>query len=160
MNQLVVDSSALITLAGADGLSLFGYWQGAIWTIPEVYSETVEAGSAKGCPDAAVIQRCFVENVIRIREPRRRDKLPGLSSADSRVIFLAQEIGAAYLLVNDHALLRRAEQHSIPTRFTAEFVKELHEKHAITRRRMDRLFEAFLLRQRYSEEFLNALLMR
>ncbi len=160
VQNLVVDSSALITLAGADALSLFGYWQGAIWTIPEVYSETVDAGIAKGYPDAGAIQQCFVENVIRIKEPRNSERLTGLSLADSRVVLLAGEMNASCLLVNDHALLKRSEHHGIPARFTAEFVKELHEKQAISRRRMIRLFEAFLQRQRYSEEFLNALLTR
>jgi len=41
----------------------------------------------------------------------------------------------------------------------AEYVKQLHEERAISRRRMLHFFRAFVACRRYSEEFLSALLM-
>lgn len=155
-----MDSSALITLARANALSLLRLWSGEIWTIHEVYRETVDAGLVKGYSDAIAIQKCFRDEVIRLRQPRRRERLSGISLTDALVILLAEELHAAYLLVNDHALLRRAEEHGVPARFTAEYIKQLHEERAVSGRRMARLFRVFLESRRYSEEFLNALLLR
>jgi predicted nucleic acid-binding protein len=160
VGTLVVDSSALITLAGADALPLLTLWPGKVLTIPEVYYETVEIGLMKGYPDAAAIERCFSDRAVSTREPACRERLTGIGLVDSLVIRLAEELGAANLLVNDHALLRRAEEHGIEARFTAEFVCELRDERRISIDRMVRLFQAFLERRRYSEEFLNALLMR
>ncbi|MBM4389446.1 MAG: hypothetical protein FJ088_17050 [Deltaproteobacteria bacterium] len=160
MGPIVIDSSALITLARADALFLLPLGSREIWTIPEVYQETVEAGLAKGYPDAIVIQKCFQDEMVCSRPPRNREKLSGVSSTDSRVIFLAEELSAVFLLVNDHALLRRAEEYGVPAQFTAEYVKQLCEHGALSRRRMESLFRVFLECRRYSEEFLNALMMR
>ena len=160
MGAIVVDSSALITLAHANALSLLQLRPGDVWTIPEVYMETVEMGLARGYPDAMAIQKCFRDDVIRLRQPRRREQLSGISLTDALVILLAEELHAVFLLVNDHALLRRAEQYGVPARFTAEYVKQLHEEHVVSGRRMARLFQVFLENGRYSEEFLNALLLR
>ena len=160
MKAIIIDSSALITLARADALFVLQLWSGEVWTVPEVYQETVDAGLLKGYADATVIRKCFREEIIRLRSPRNRARLSGVSLTDSLVILLAEELSAAFLLVNDHALLKRAEEHGVPARFTAEHVKQLYTENAISRRRMTHLFRVFLECRRYSEDFLNALLMR
>ncbi|NWG12892.1 MAG: hypothetical protein HXY20_05075 [Acidobacteria bacterium] len=141
-------------------MSLLQLSSGQVWTIPEVYRETVGAGLAKCYSDSAAIQEYFQNEVILLRQPRRRERLSGISLTDALVIMLAGELRTAWLLVNDHALLRRAEEQGVPARFTAEYVKQLYEKRAISRRRLESLFHAFLESRRYSEEFLNALLLQ
>ena len=89
VNALVLDSSALITLATGDGLALLGRWPGKVYTVAEVYRETVEIGGAVAFPDARAIGHSFQRNVITVRGPRRRDKLSGLSETDSLVVHLA-----------------------------------------------------------------------
>jgi hypothetical protein len=160
VEAIVIDSSALITLARADALFVLPLGSGEIWTIPEVYQETVDAGLGKGYPDAILIQKCFRDEIVRLRSPRNRGRLSGVSHTDSLVIFLAEELSAAFLLVNDHALLKRAEEHDVPAQFTAEYVKQLYKQGAVSRRRMEHLFRVFQECRRYSEDFLHALLMR
>ena len=159
MGTLIVDSSALITLAGADALSLLALWPHGVATVADVYRETVEAGLAKGYPDAASIGRVFEKEVICIRNPRRTGKFSGISRTDSLVLLLAEEIADARLLVNDQTLLRKAEEIGLATQYTAEFVQELYEAGKIPRRRCDRLFEDFLSNLRYSREFIEAFLL-
>ena len=153
---IVLDSSALITLAGADGLPLLALSPHKTITVSAVYRETVEIGAARAHPDAAAIGRLFEQGVVRVQDPHRREKMAGLSETDSLVLRLAEEVSAAVLLVNDQALLRRAEQRGLAAQFTAEFVQELHRARRISRRRRDGLFRDFVANRRYSQEFMEA----
>jgi hypothetical protein len=154
---LVLDSSALITLAGADGLPLLALAPHKAITVSEVYRETVEIGSVRAYPDAAAIGGLFEQGIVSVQDPRRKEKMTGISPTDSLVLLLAEEVSAAVLLVNDQALLRRAEQRGLAAQFTAEFVQELHRAGRISRRRRDRLFRDFVANRRYSEDFMEAL---
>lgn len=160
MGHLVIDSSALVTLAGAEALGLLALSPHKALTVPEVYRETVEIGIAQGYPDALAIGRLFEEGVVTVRDPRRKEKLAGISRTDSLVLLLAGEVSAAVFLVNDQALLRKAEQLRVPAQFTAEFVQELCQAGRISCPRRDRLLEGFVANGRYSEEFLGALILR
>ena len=154
-----MDSSALITLAGAGALSLLPLARRDARTVPEVYRETVEVGLSQGYPDARAIGDCFRRGWIQAQSPKRPMELPGLSRTDSLVLRLAEETAAAGLLVNDRTLLRKAEQRNLPARVTLEFVWERLEARQISRRRFDQLLFNFRERRRYSEEFLEAFLL-
>ena len=156
---LVLDSSALITLAGAGALRLLTLSPHKACTVTEVYRETVEAGWGKARAEAVEIARCFDRKMVTIQDPLGSEKLAGISRTDSQVLLLAEETGAADLLTNDRTLLAKAEQRGLPACVTAEFVMELHENGKISRKRRDRLLGDFLDRGRYSEEFLRALLL-
>lgn len=158
MAEWVVDSSSLITLAGAGAIQLLARANAPVVTVPEVYRETVETGKARAFPDAGEIAGGFEKGLISIRAPRGTRRIGGVSPVDSRVLLLAEEIQGAILLVNDQTLLRKAEQRGIASQFTAEFVRDLQAGGKISRRDRDRLFEAFLANGRYSEPFLEALL--
>ena len=105
---LVADSSALITLAGADTLSLLRLSAHKAVTVPEVYQEVVEAGLAGAYPDALAIRRAFEDGIVTVRPAHRSEKIPGISPTDSLIILLAEEVEAAELLINDRALYRKA----------------------------------------------------
>lgn len=160
MGFVVLDSSALITLAGAEALGLLTLSPHKAVTVSEVYRETVEMGSVKAYPDAAAIGRLFEQGVVRVQEPRRKEKLTGISPTDSLVLLLAEEISAAALLVNDQTLLRKAEQRGLAAQFTAEFVQELCHAGRISRHRRDRLFQEFVANERYSGELIEAFFLR
>ena len=160
VKAIVLDSSAIITFARVAELDLLQLWSGSIWTIPEVYQETVDAGLVKGYPDAISIQKSFRDGIIQIKNPRKRERLAGVSLTDSLVIMLAAELHAAFLLVNDHALLRRAEGYGVSAQFSAEFIRQLCEEGKISNRRMMRIYRALHEAGRYTEEFLNALVTR
>ena len=155
-----MDSSALVTLASAEALGLLALSPHKALTVPEVYRETVEIGIAQGYPDAVAIGRLFEQGVVTIQDSRRKEKLAGISRTDSLVLLLAQEVSAAAVLVNDQALLRKAEQRGLAAQFSAEFVQELYQTGRISRRRRDRLFQDFVANGRYSEEFMEALFLR
>ena len=157
---MVLDSSALITLAGAEALALLARSPHRAITPSEVYRETVEIGLVKACPDAAAIGRLFQQGVVRVQDPRRREKLAGISRTDSLVLLLAEEVSAAVLLVNDQALWRKAEQRGLAAQYTAEFVQELYRTGRVSRRRRDSLFRDFLANRRYSEQFMEAFFLR
>jgi hypothetical protein len=120
----------------------------------------VEVGLAKAYPDAVAIAGLFEHGTVTIQDPRRSQKLAGISRTDSLVLLLAQEVAATALLVNDQALLRKAEQRGLPAQFSAEFVQELYRMGRISRRRRDRLLRDFVANERYTEEFVEALLRR
>jgi predicted nucleic acid-binding protein len=153
---MIVDSSALITLAGADALPLLTLSPHKAVTVSEVYRETVETGSAMAYPDAAAIGSLFQQGIVTVQDPRRKQKLAGISRTDSLVLLLAEEVAAAVLLVNDQALLRKAEQRGLVAQFTAELVQELYRAGRVSRRRRDDLFRDFVANRRYSEEFMQA----
>mgnify|MGYP001569590475 CR=1 FL=1 len=157
---MILDSSALITLAGAEALGLLGLSRHRAITVSEVYRETVEIGSLKAYPDAAAIGMLFEQGVVTIRDPRRKGKIIGISRTDSLVLRLTEEVPAAVLLVNDQALLRKAQQRGLSAQYTAEFVQELYRAGRITERRRDSLFRDFVANGRYSEGFMEALLLR
>jgi len=154
-----VDSSALITLAGGGALSLLALAPGPVCTVQEVYEETVEAGLARGFPDAVEISHYFRDQRVSIRSPRRDERVEGVSRADSRVLLLAEELGAADLLVNDRTLLGKAVERGLPARFTLEFVVDLSDAGRLSRKRRDALIENFVARGRYSREFVAAVLL-
>lgn len=160
MGHIVLDSSALVTLAGADALTLLALSPHKGLTVSEVYRETVEIGLATAYPDAVAIARLFEQGTVTIQDPRRQGKLAGISRTDSLVLLLAQEVSAAAVLVNDQALLRRAKQRGLVAQFSAEFVQELCDTGRISRRRRDTLLREFVANGRYSEEFMEALLLR
>ena len=157
---MVVDSSVLITLAGADALSLFALSPHRAITVSEVHRETVEIGLAQAYPDATAIGKLFEQGILTVQDPRRKEKLTGISPTDSLVLLLAEEVSAAVLLVNDQALLRKAEQRRVAAQFTAEFVQELYQAGQISRRRRDSLFRNFVTNGRYSEEFMETFFLR
>lgn len=78
MSTLVLDSSALITLAGAQALGLLGLSRHTAFTVSEVYRETVEIGSLKAYPDAAAIGRLFEQGIVAVRDPRHEEKIIGV----------------------------------------------------------------------------------
>ena len=160
VGHMVLDSSALVTLAGADALPLLALSAHKSLTVSEVYRETVEVGLAKAYPDAVAIAGLFEHGTVTIQDPRRKEKLAGISRTDSLVLLLAQEVAAAALLVNDQVLLRKAEQRGLAAQFSAEFVQELYHTGRISRRRRDRVFRDFVTNERYTEEFVEALLLR
>jgi rRNA-processing protein FCF1 len=151
---IVVDSSALITLACAGALDLLALSEHTVRTVKEVYRETVEAGLVRGLPDAKAIQRVFDGGLVTIGEPRRTQRLAGISHTDSLVLRLAQEVSARYVLTNDQPLFRKAQRLSLPACFTAQFVCLPHVAGATTAARRDRLLDAFVAAGRYSEEFM------
>jgi len=155
----VVDASALITLGGAGALSLLGLGPYMAVTVPEVYRETVEIGLARIYPDAAAIARAFQQGLVRLREPTHTGPITGISPTDSLVLRLAEETRAV-LLVNDHTLLRNAQQRGVVARFSAELVLELGKTGKISRPRQERLLAEFVANGRYSEEFIQALRLR
>jgi predicted nucleic acid-binding protein len=157
---MAVDSSSLITLAGADAISLLTMSRIRAFTVKEVFRETVEIGLMTARPDAVVIAEAFESGAISVLEPRNKEKLPGISMTDSLVLLLAEDLAGRKLLVNDHALLRKAEARGIAARFTAEFVLDLQRSGEMTRTRRDRLFELFVANGRYTSEFIEALLLR
>lgn len=157
VGTIVVDSSALITLAGADALSLLTLSPHKAVTVSEVYRETVEIGSAMAYPDAAAIGSLFEQGMVTVQDPRRKQKLAGISRTDSLVLLLAEEVAATVLLVNDQALLRKAEQRGLAAQFTAEWVQELHQAGRVSRRQRDGLFQDFVAHGRYSEGFIEAI---
>ena len=154
---LVLDSSALITLAGADALGLLRLSPHKACTVGEVYREAVEWGREKGRPDALLIGRLFERGIVTIQDPRRRERLPGISQTDSLVIHLAEEARAALCLMNDQELRDRAVRRGLPARYTAEFVNELYVTGNISQTRRDALLQAFLANRRYTEHFLQSL---
>jgi len=155
---LVLDSSALITLAGADALGLLSLSRLSPYTVTEVYRETVE--SALGRPGTDAIDRCFKERLISIQDPRREQKLTGISQTDSLVLLLAAEVVADDFLSNDRTLVRKAGQQGLAAHFTAEFVHHLWEADRISRERRDGLIENFVVRRRYSRRFVDLLFLR
>ena len=155
---LVVDSSALITLAGGDALSLLRLSPRKAVTVPEVYQEVVEAGLAGAYPDVLAIRCAFEDGIVAVRLARRSEKIAGISRTDSLIILLAEELGAAELLINDRGLYRKAGQRSLPARLTAEFVHGLYRAGRIEKGRRDTLLGHFVSNGRYSEAFLNAFL--
>lgn len=159
VGHIVLDSSALVTLAGADALALLALSAHTSLTVSDVYRETVEQGLAKGYPDAVAIAGLFEQGIVTIQDPRRKEKLAGISRTDSLVLLLAQEVSAAALLVNDQVLLRKAEQRGLAAQFSAEFVQELYQSGRISRRRRDRVLRDFVANERYTEEFVEALLL-
>ena len=106
------------------------------------------------------IASVFEQGMVTIQDTRRREKLAGISLTDSSVLRLAQEVSAAALLANDQVLLRRAEQVGLAAQFSAEFVLELCHAGRISRRRLDGLLRDFVANGRYSEEFMEALILR
>jgi len=159
VGYLVADASALVTLAGADALGLLRLSPHQVCTVPEVREETVEAGLARGFSDAHAIARFFAAGRLEVIAPRRREKMDGISFADSLLLSLAEQISADDLLVNDRRVLRKAEQRGLPARLTAEFVQDLYQQRRISRARRDRLFGSFVDRQRYTDDFIRALLL-
>jgi len=159
VGHLVADASALVTLAAADALELLRLSPHGACTVPEVYQETVEAGVARGFPDAHAIARLFESRSLTTISPRRRVKVEGISLTDSLVLSLAEQLRADDLLVNDRKVLRKAEQRGLPARLTLEFVQDLYEQGKITRPNRDRLFQSFIDRNRYTEDFIRAFLL-
>ncbi len=156
---LILDASALITLAGADGLDLLAFSPRKACTVREVHREAVELGGEKGRPDAGPIGRVFDSGVLAIRAPIQREKIPGISQTDSLLIHLAKEISGAALLTNDRNLFRKAEQRGLEAMLSAQFVQRLYEAATITLTRRDTLLQAFVDHGRYSPEFMQAFLL-
>ena len=159
MGNVVVDSSTLITLAGAGALDLLKLVPHRARTVSAVHRETVEVGVARGIADAAAIAAAFAQRVVAIQEPRRKDRLPGISLADSLVLHLAVELGAACVFTNDRTLFRKARQQGLVAGISAELVLDLHTEGRISQQRRDALLKEFVARGRYSEEFIQALLL-
>ncbi len=155
----MIDSSALITLAVADGLDLLARSSHPVRTVSEVYRETVEEGSAKGRPDAAEIGRAFEKGIVTVENPRRRERLAGLSRTDSLVLHLAQEIRARECLINDQDLLVKMKRRGLAARYTLEFVEALYRAARISLARRDHLLREFLAYGRYTESFAQSLLL-
>ena len=91
------------------------------------------------------IASVFEQGMVTIQDTRRREKLAGISLTDSS---------------NHQVLLRRAEQVGLAAQFSAEFVLELCHAGRISRRRLDGLLRDFVANGRYSEEFMEALILR
>lgn len=122
--------------------------------MPEVFRETVEVGLARGLPNAEPIRQLFERGKIGLRDPRRKEKLPGISQADSLVLHLARELPAEESLVNDQALLAKMKGRGLVVHYTAEFAQALYAEDRISLQRRDDLFREFLLRGRYTEMLL------
>ena len=159
MAPLVLDSSSLITLGRGAALDLLAPSPHQALTVAEVYRETVEVGLAKGRPDSAECNSAFERGLITLQEPRRAEKLAGISLADSLVLHLAEEVRAGQLLTNDKTLFRKAEERGLPVADTAAFVQDLHVSGRIPRERRDSLLKDFVARGRYTAEFMQAFLL-
>jgi hypothetical protein len=85
--------------------------------------------------------------------------LAGISLTDSLVLRLGEEVRAAAVLINDQALLRKAEERGLPAQVTAQFVHSLYVARKISRARRDKLLNDFVAHGRYSEQFLQAFLL-
>ena len=151
---LVLDSSALVTLAAADALSLLRLSPHRAITATEVYRETVEAGVAGGYPDALAIGEAFDQGMVAVRDPRRGPAAG--RRADLIVLLLAEEVQAAGVLINDQSLFRKAAARGLPAQVTAELVDELFRAGKLTRQHRDSLLEEFVARGRYTRQFLEA----
>ncbi|HYM09527.1 MAG TPA: hypothetical protein VEU62_02280 [Bryobacterales bacterium] len=155
----MLDASSLVTLAQAHALSLLTLLPDQALTVTEVYREAVEAGRARGYPDALLIADAFSHRWVTIADPAGQEPLPGISRTDSLVIHLAEELGAVDVLINDRTLLGKAKQRRLPARLTADFVEALYQRGRITRKRRHGLLSAFVAQGRYSEEFMKAFLL-
>ncbi len=156
VDALVLDSSALVTLAQADALPLLRLSAHEAVTVPEVYRETVEAGLARGHPDALAIREAFERGLIRVRGAGPSGATAEGRHADPLVLALAERMGAAALLVNDRSLFRRAFTLGLPAQLTIEFVQDLLRGGKITRPFRDSLLQKFIARGRYTSEFIEA----
>lgn len=156
MGVIVIDSSSLITLAGAGALSLIALSPDKALTITQVYEETVEHGLILAYPDAAAIAHLFEDQTLAIRDPARKVALSGVSVTDSLLLRLAAEVSASGMLTNDQKLWHKADQRGLPACYTAEFVDRLHHEKRISRRRRDSLLEEFVANRRYSRTFMDA----
>ena len=135
---------------------LLGLWPEPVFTVSDVYRETVETGLARGYPDVPAIQEAFDRRVLTIRKPRRSELLSGVGPTDSLVLLLAGEIPSAELLANDHPLIRKAQQREVPVLYTAEFVWQLHCIGRIAGDRCSALLREFVANERYTQDFMNA----
>ena len=156
---IVIDSSSLITLAGAGALSLIALSPDKALTITQVYEETVEHGLTLAYPDATAIAHLFENQTVTIRDPARKVAFSGVSVADSLLLRLAAEVSASGLLTNDQKLWHKADQRGLPAYYPAEFVDGLHREKRISRRRRDSLLEEFVANRRYSRAFMDAFLL-
>lgn len=155
---LVLDSSALVTLAVAEALPLIRLSPHRAITVKEVYRETVEAGLAHGYPDALAIAEAFDQGIVAVQDPVSGAGAAG-RRADALVLLLAEQVQAAGLLINDKSLFRKAVARGLPAQLTAEFVYDLFQGGKLTRQRRDSLFEEFAGRGRYTRQLLEAFLL-
>lgn len=89
--------------------------------------ETGEAGFAQGQHNAAIIKHAFDEGVITISEPQSSTRIADVNATGSLVLWLAADIRARSVLINDRDLIQKAEKRGLPVMLTAEFVKRLYE---------------------------------
>jgi len=89
--RVVIDSSALISLAKIDAIDLLIRINAKFLCPEEVYEETVEMGIRKGYPDAIIIKRIFDKKLIETVTVKTPKIYKGISKNDSKVIQLTKQ---------------------------------------------------------------------
>lgn len=133
---------------------------GGILCPEEIYNECVEEGVAKGHPDAMMIKRLFDKNEINIKKIEQPKKFKGLSGVDSRVLSLAIQEEAGYLLVNDTKLARRAEFEGFEVRGSPDILLRMQNKKIINREKYTYLIRELHKKNRLSTKNMKKYLER
>ena len=97
VKPLVFNSTPLIYLTKCGLSKVFKGLRGEKLTSPTVKREVVDAGKARGVPDAVVLEKLFENGVFKVCEPEESKFLSrlmetrGLHLADAEVLALAHE---------------------------------------------------------------------
>lgn len=109
--KIVIDTSALISLAKTNNLHMLLNLKGELFIPYEVYEEAVLAGERKNIPDATAIKKFVEDNGIQtvivkdyfIRKLFSMLKKQ-LTKGDSAVLALSEQEGAEVLIADDEGL--------------------------------------------------------
>lgn len=106
---VISDSSPLITLARAGHLELLAEFYGAVAIPREVYEEVIVAGA--GMPGAEEVRKAaWIQTRLAVLEPSSNLKraCTGLGAGERSVIYLASEVKAGLVLIDEERARRVA----------------------------------------------------
>lgn len=115
---VVADTGPLLALAKADALALLSNLYQQVITGPTVYTEAVMAGLALNASDAARLEKAYQQGRLLVRTPSPSIQLPQpafLHAGEAESILLAIELQAEWLLIDDQAARRIAQQNFAAT---------------------------------------------
>lgn len=118
MKPLVFDATPLIYLTRVGLSEIFEELPDEKLTSPTVKREVVDAGKARGVPDAIVLDKLFLAGVFRVCEPSdnaflaRLLETKGLHTADAEILALAFE-HAGMAVIDDEVGRKTAKVYGI-----------------------------------------------